>query len=366
MKWSFRLFTIADTEVRVHVTFFLLILFVAGQGLLSGQGVAGALESTVFILTMFVCVVLHEFGHVLAARGYGIRTPDITLLPIGGVARLERMPRKPSEELVVALCGPLVNVIIAAAIWVAFGIGTDLSPGYDFLKSGHFFEKLMVWNIFMVLFNMIPAFPMDGGRVLRAVLAMFMEYATATRWAASVGQGIAMLVVISMLLSSTFHPMLLLIAFFIFLAAGQEASAVTQQEATRNLRVRDAMLTDFRALPPEATLRDGVDLLLAGSQQDFPVLDSQGGIQGILTRHDLIAALAEKSPDHPVIRVMSACPDAAHPAMGLTEALETLQASPCPALPVIDPLTGGLIGLLTSENVGEVLMVRAALTKQRS
>lgn len=366
MKWSFRLFTFAGTEVRVHATFFLLLIFVASQGILSGQGLAVALESTFFILTMFVCVVLHEFGHVLAARGYGIRTPDITLLPIGGVARLERMPRKPSQEFVVAVCGPLVNVIIAAAIWVAFGLGMELSPGYDFLKTGHFFEKLMVWNVFMVLFNMIPAFPMDGGRVLRAVLAMFMEYAKATRLAASVGQGIAMLVVISMLLSSTFHPMLLLIAFFIFMAAGQEASMVTQQEATRNLRVRDAMLTDFRSLPPHAVLRDGVELLLAGSQQDFPVLDAHGGIQGILTRNDLISALADKSPDHPVIEAMSPCPVSTAPATDLAQALEVLQASPCPALPVIDPLSSELVGLLTSENVGEALMVRAALMKQRS
>ena len=366
MKWSFRLFTVAGTEVRVHATFFLLLIFVASQGFLSGQGLAVALESTLFILTMFACVVLHEFGHVIAARGYGIHTPDITLLPIGGVARLERMPRKPSQELVVAVSGPLVNIIIAAVIWIAFGIGAELSPGYDFLKTGHFFEKLMVWNVFMVVFNMIPAFPMDGGRVLRAVLAMFTDYGKATRLAASVGQGIALLVVITMLLTSTFHPMLLLIAFFIFMAAGQEASAVTQQEATRNLRVRDAMLTDFRSLPSHATLRDGVDLLLAGSQQDFPVLDVHGGIRGILTRNDLISALADKSPDHLVIEAMSPCPESTAPATDLAQALETLQASPCPALPVIDPLSGELVGLLTSENVGEALMVRAALTKQRS
>ena len=150
MKWSFRLFTLAGTEVRVHVTFLLLLLFVASQSFLSGQGLPAALESTLFITIMFACVVLHVFGHVLAARGYGIRTPDITLLPIGGVARLERMPRKPSEELVVAISGPMVNVIIAAAIWLVFGIETAFHPGYDFLKSGGFFEKLMMWNIWFI------------------------------------------------------------------------------------------------------------------------------------------------------------------------------------------------------------------------
>jgi Zn-dependent protease/CBS domain-containing protein len=366
MKWSFRLFTFAGTEVRVHITFLLLLLFVAGQGFLSEHGLSAALESTLFITAMFTCVVLHEFGHALAARGYGIRTPDITLLPIGGVARLERMPRNPVQEFVVAVCGPLVNVIIAAAIWLVFGMTAEVDTGYDFLKAGHFFEKLMVWNVFMVLFNMIPAFPMDGGRVLRAGLAMFMEYGKATRWAASLGQGIAMVVVIAMLLNKVpFHPMLVLIAFFIFMAAGQEAASVTQQEATRDLRVRDAMLTDFRSLPPGARLRDGVELLLAGAQQDFPVLDPQGGMQGMLTRHDLISSLAEKGADHPVAEVMRSCPAELRPAMDLSQALESLQNSECPALPVLDPVSGELVGLLTAENVGEALMVRAALLKLR-
>ncbi len=367
MKWSFRIFTFAGTEVRIHVTFFLLLLFVASQGFMSGQGMAVALESMLFIVTMFACVVLHEFGHVLAARGYGIRTPDITLLPIGGVARLERMPRKPSQEFVVAICGPLVNVIIAAAIFLGLGINAEFNPGYDFLKTGHFFQKLMVWNVFMVVFNLIPAFPMDGGRVLRALLALFLDYGKATRLAASIGQGIAMLVGIAMLLNKVeFHPMLLLICFFIFMAAGQEAASVTQQEATRDLRVKDAMLTDFRTLPPQATLRDGVTLLLAGTQQDFPVLNLQGGIQGMLTRHDLISALAENGPAHPVIDVMRRCPDATGPAIDLTQALDALGASDCPALPVIDPLSGELVGLLTAENIGETLMVRAALMKMRT
>ncbi len=366
MKWSFRLFTFAGTEVRVHVTFLLLLLFVASQSFLSGQGLPAALESTLFITAMFTCVVLHEFGHVMAARGYGIRTPDITLLPIGGVARLERMPRKPSQELVVAISGPLVNVIIAAAIWLGLGINTAFHPGYDFLQSGHFFQKLMMWNILMVVFNLIPAFPMDGGRVLRALFAMFMEYGVATRRAASIGQGIAMMVAIYMLLNHKIDPMILLICFFIFMAAGQEAAMVTQQEATRNLRVRDAMLTDFRSLPPEATLRDGVELLLAGAQQDFPVLDTHGGIQGMLTRHDLISALAEKGPGQPVVDVMRPCPESTQATIELTQALETLNASDCPALPVLDPISGALIGLLTTENVGETLMVRAALMKLRA
>lgn len=365
MKWSFRLFSFAGTEVRIHATFFLLLLFVAGQGLLT-QGPALAIELMLFIVVMFACVVLHEFGHVLAARGYGIRTPDITLLPIGGIARLERMPRKPSQELVVAICGPLVNVIIAAAIYLIAGIQAGFDPSYDFGKTGHFFEKIMVWNVFMVVFNLIPAFPMDGGRVLRALCALFLDYGKATRLAATIGQAIAMIVVVAMLLNQVaFHPMLLLICFFIFMAAGQEAAAVTQQEATRYLRVRDAMLTEFRTLPPDAVLRNGVELLLAGVQQDFPVLDVHGGMQGMLTRHDLIAALAEKGPEQPVVGVMRRCPSSTHPLMDLPQAMDALSSSECSALPVTDPTSGELVGLLTAENIGETLMVRAALMKAR-
>lgn len=365
MKWSFRIFTLAGTEVRIHATFFLIFLLVASEGFMRGQGFAGALDASLFIVAMFTCVLLHEFGHVLAARGYGIRTPDITLLPIGGLARLERMPRKPSEEFVVAICGPLVNVVIASAIWLGTGIQTAIHPGYEFGQAGHFLEKLMVVNIFMVVFNLIPAFPMDGGRILRAVLAMFFDYGKATRVAASLGQGLAMLVAIYMLLSATFHPMLLLIAFFIFMAAGQEAAAVTQQEATRNLRVRDAMLTNFTVLPQAASLRDGVDLLLAGPQQDFPVLDTHGDMLGLLTRRDLISALADKGPDHPVREVMRHCPTGTHPGTDLAQALDALNGSDCPALPVTDPANGKLVGLLTAENIGEALMVKAALLKAR-
>ena len=365
MKWSFRLMTIAGTEVRVHLTFFLLLLFVAVQGMSGNQGLAGAASAVVLVTAMFCCVVLHEFGHVFAARGYGIKTPDITLLPIGGVARLERMPRKPQHELVVALAGPLVNVAIAAGIAVALGLKMRLDSGYNFPGQGGFWEHLMMWNVLMVVFNLIPAFPMDGGRVLRAVLAMMTDYAKATRWAATVGQALAALVVVGMLLSGTFQPFLLLIAFFIFIAAGQEAAVVMQQEATASLRVQDAMLTDFRVLAQDAMLRDAVDHLLAGTQQDFPVLGFQGEMQGMLSRTRLIGALADHGLNHPVLGVMERCDESVEPQMPLSLAMERLQRSVCPAVPVLDPLTGELVGLLSGENVGEVLMVRAALRQSR-
>ncbi len=364
MKWSFRIAHIAGTEVRIHATFFLLLFYVAFQGMGGGRGAAGAGEAVMLVMAMFTCVLLHEFGHVQAAKMYGIKTPDITLLPIGGVARLERMPKKPSQEFVVAICGPLVNVAIAGVIAMFVGVSAQLDSELSFGSQGHFWANLMKWNVMMVVFNMVPAFPMDGGRVLRSLLAMIMNYGRATRLAATIGQGIAMIVVVGMLLGTSFNPFLMLIAVFIFIAAGQEAAMVTQQEATRDLLVRDAMLTEFHTLSASDSLRHAVARLLAGAQHDFPLLDERGGMKGILSRKALISALAAHGPDYPVERVIETCEDALSPSDRLSDVMDRLSASACPALPVIDLSTGRLVGLLTAENVGEALMVRAALARR--
>ncbi|MDB6139760.1 MAG: Zinc metalloprotease [Verrucomicrobiaceae bacterium] len=364
MKWSLRIATIAGTEVRIHATFLLLLLFVASQAISEGLGAAGAREMVLLVCALFVCVLLHEFGHVTAARRYGIKTPDITLWPIGGVARLERMPRKPSEEFVVAICGPLVNVVIAGVLALVLAIPLSSNAG-NMGRPGHFFETLMELNIFMVLFNLIPAFPMDGGRILRALLNLATgDYAKATRWAAMIGQGIALLVVMSMLLSHWFHPTLLLMAFFVFYAAGQEASIVTEQEQVHDLRVSDAMMTSFQVLQPHAVLREAVEMMLAGSQHDFPVLSESGGIIGILTRQRLIGALSDHGPGHPVEDLIEPCEGYVEPRIALDVAMDHLRGGPCSALPVMDPVSGKLVGLLTAENIGEALLVRAAMKRQ--
>lgn len=365
MKWSYHLTTIKGTEVRIHATFALLLAFVAWQATTLGGGWRDALEAMALVCTMFFCVLLHEFGHVFAARRYGILTPDITLLPIGGIARLERMPRKPSEELVVALCGPLVNVLIAVLIALALGLPFSWNPNMQMSKVTEFWATLMQWNVLMVIFNMVPAFPMDGGRVLRAVLAMIVgDYGKATRAAAVIGQGLAVVVVMAMVAFGVFQPMLMLIAFFVFFAAGQEAAAVTQQEQTNDLRVRDAMLTDFHTLAPNAVLREAVELLISGSQHDFPVLDDAGGILGIVTRNRLIAALSEHGPGYPAQLIIERCDTVVEPRTPLSEAMTLLSASRCPALAVMDPVLDRLVGLLTAENVGEALLVRAALRER--
>jgi Zn-dependent protease/predicted transcriptional regulator len=360
MKWSFRIATIAGTEVRIHVTFLLLLAFFA-----ISAGPGQALESVALICAMFFCVLLHEFGHVWAAKRYGIHTPDITLLPIGGVARLERMPSKPSEELVVALCGPLVNVIIAAGLLLYTGMPTPSMLMNTIGTPTQFLLSLMGWNIMMVVFNMIPAFPMDGGRVLRALLAMIVgDYARATRWAATLGQVIAVAAGIAVIFFGFANPLLLLIAFFVFIAAGREAQMVEQQQNARDLTVLDAMMTDFRTLPPHASLREAVDLLRAGSQHDFPIVDEHGTVIGVLPRTELISGLADFGPAHQAQEVMLRSTLVLEPSGSLSDALQKLDQSGLSALPVIDPVHERLIGLFTAENAGEMMLIRNALRRR--
>jgi Zn-dependent protease/predicted transcriptional regulator len=304
---------------------------------------------------LFGCVVLHEYGHALTARKYGIKTRDITLLPIGGVARLEKMPDEPVQELWVALAGPAVNVVIAAVLYgwlqVTGGLATlsDLEIG-----AGSFIERLMVVNLFLVGFNMLPAFPMDGGRVVRALLAMRMEYTRATQIAASLGQIMAILFGFLGLLA---NPFLLFIAFFVWIGAAQEASMVQMKSALAGIPVSRAMLTDFRTVAPTDSLAHAVQLILAGSQQDFPVV-SNSQVVGVLTRSNVLQGLTERGPQTPIAEMMHREFEVFDSYEMLEVAFARLQACQCQTVPVTHG--GQLVGLLTMDNVGEFLMIQGA------
>ena len=229
MKWQWKLGNFAGIDVYVHATFLLLIGWVGYSHWLEHQNWGQVFNGILFILALFGCVILHEYGHALTARKYGIKTRDITIYPIGGVARLERMPEKPIEELWVALMGPVVNVVIAAGLFAYLYLTSSLVPLNELtVASGSFLERLMTVNISLVLFNLIPAFPMDGGRVLRALLAMRMDYVKATQIAANIGQGMALLFGLIGLFG---NAMLLFIAFFIWIGASQESSATQMKNA---------------------------------------------------------------------------------------------------------------------------------------
>src|SRR5256712_12967046 len=188
MGWSMPIFRVAGIQLRIHITFLLLIAWLA-FGYYAQGGSAVALSRVIFVLLLFLCFVLHEFRHALACKAFGINTPDITLLPFGGVARLERMPEEPVKELIIAVAGPLVNVVIALGLFVAGGSQALLNP--TTVEGGGLIAQLLTINIILVLFNLLPAFPMDGGRGFRALLANGMGYGRGTQVAATVGQGFA-------------------------------------------------------------------------------------------------------------------------------------------------------------------------------
>ena len=356
MKWSWRIGRFFGIDVNMHITFWLLIGWVVLSYYLQGSSLAATAEGVVFVLALFACVVLHEYGHALTARRYGIKTRDITLLPIGGLARLEKMPDEPSQELRVALAGPAVNVVIAAVLLAVLAITSSLVPLNSLnLGQGSFVEQLMIVNIGLVLFNMIPAFPMDGGRVVRALLAMRMDYTRATRIAANLGQSIA---VIFGIVGLFINPFLLFIAFFVWIGAHQEASMTQMKSSLAGIPVSRAMVTEFHKLAPDMTLSQVIELVLSGAQQDFPVV-SNGQVVGILTRRDLVKELHQHGQGTRVSDIMHGDFEAVDLREMLEVALPRLQRSHYHIVPVVR--FGQLVGLLTAENVGNFLRIQAAM-----
>ncbi|TIV01571.1 MAG: site-2 protease family protein [Mesorhizobium sp.] len=358
MGWSLNLGTIAGTTVRVHFTFLLLLVWIWLTHYRIG-GTPAAWEGVAFIIAVFACVVLHEFGHIAAARYFGIGTPDITLFPIGGVARLERMPEEPGQEFVIAVAGPLVNVAIAALIFALLGgsAGVEQMAGIEDPRM-NFLARLAGVNVFLVLFNMIPAFPMDGGRILRAALAARLSWSRATQIAAAIGQGLAF---VFGFVGLFYNPLLIFIGIFVYLAAAAEAQNAQIREVATSVLVGDVMITEFARLERSATLDEAIEMLLATTQHDFPVTDSAGHLKGLVTRNDMIRTLKEKGPAEPVASAMRSDIPKIHHRKSLEESLRLMQQADVPAVAVVDN-SDRLVGLMTHETIGEMLMVRSAVS----
>ena len=360
MSWSFRIGRFFGIDVFLHFTFLLVLGFLALAQWMSGGAVATVLEGVLFFLALFLCVLLHEFGHALVARRYGVKTRDITLLPIGGVARLERIPTEPLQEFWIALAGPAVNVVIAGVL----AVGLSLAEAWQPVRSlstvaGNFAERLLFVNVGLTVFNLLPAFPMDGGRVVRALLAMRLGFARATRIAATLGQGMAFLFALAGLFG---NPMLVLVALFVWIGAAQEAGAAEFKSSLGGVTVERAMMTEFHQLAPEDSLAHVVDLILAGSQQDFPVVEN-GTVLGILTRRGLLAALTKTGPTAPVRAAMTRNFESAAPDELVESAIVRGRATDVPLMPVI--ANARLVGLLTLENVSEYVLIQTALRERR-
>lgn len=358
MKYSLSLGRIAGIQVFVHWTFLILIGYIVYSNLKQGMGTVDILWSVLFILTLFACVTLHELGHALAARRYHIKTANITLLPIGGVAQLESMPEKPKEELVVALAGPLVNVVIAGLLFPVLSLSGGLND-LDVARFSHhnFLPSLMVVNIWLAVFNMIPAFPMDGGRVLRALLSFKFERHVATRIAASIGQ----LLAIGFVLVGFFsNPFLIFIGVFIFLGAQGEAQYAQARSLLSGYTVADAVMKQVPTLKTTDTIEYASDQLLASQNKNFLVVDT-GQVLGTLTRDEIIRALREGKGAESIEPFMSRDFLSLQLNMPLEEAWTTMRTKQKSAAPVFSG--AALVGMLDTENVAEFLMISEATKK---
>jgi Zn-dependent protease len=382
MSGSWRIGTLSGIGVYVHWTFLILLAWVGLTHLTQGNDFADVLHGIVFMAALFSVIVLHELGHALAARRYGIPTKDITLLPIGGVARMERMPEDPKQELVVAIAGPAVNVVLAGLCILGivvlagsgqFGVTLDAGAGeLGFLYEDHeslpllseipllgvaFLAKMLIVNVMLVVFNLLPAFPMDGGRVLRALLAMKMDYVRATQTAASVGQGMALLFGF---LGLFFNPFLVFIALFVWMGAASEASMVQVKAGLQGVPLTHAMITEFRTLAPTDQIGAAAGHVIAGFQHDFPVLE-EGQLVGVLTKSDLLKSLAAEGVHEPVSSVMRRNFETADPADMLESVFRRLEECDCRAIPVVRG--GQLLGVVTMESVGEFLAIQKAVRR---
>ncbi len=357
MSWSVNIGSIAGTAIRIHITFLLFLIWIFAAGWASG-GAADAWNSLIFMVLLFACVLAHEFGHIFTARAFGVATPDVTLLPIGGVARLERIPEKPSEEFLVAIAGPLVNVVIGLALMLIapMPLSTEHLAMVESTKVS-MIDRLAEVNFFLAIFNMIPAFPMDGGRVLRALLAIRLGHVRATEVAATIGQWTAFGFGF---LGLFYNPLLIFIAIFVYLAAASEAQVVSLQAMSRDVPVAAAMMTDFATLTPDEHIDSAVETMMHRNQSEFPVVDADNRLVGLLGRSDIVRALRQFGPTAPVSGAMATEIPTIDRGRRLEEAFRILQEKGAPAVGVVDA-AGRLVGLVTAGTIGEMLMVKRAL-----
>ncbi len=362
MKGTLKLGSVAGIKIEVHWTFTLLLLWVVFLDIQRGGNLSSAILNIIFILLLFVCVVLHELGHALTARRYNIATRQITLLPIGGVASLEKMPEKPGQELLVALAGPAVNVLIAllllAVVPLRVYLGMD-AESLEQLINAPSIETLLFYlliaNIMLVAFNLIPAFPMDGGRVFRAILSFTMDRTKATEIAASLGQVLA---VVFFILGLFYNPFLVLIALFIFIGAYGESKMVKQTSLVEGHVVAEATLTNITVLHPDTELSEVVDIIIAGSEKDFVVMDGNI-IVGLLYHKDILKNA--KNVSLKVRDIMNTQFKALRASAALQEFFNLLAGERNLFFPVIDK-KGSLIGAIDMSNVSEFLVLKAQAT----
>jgi len=359
VKGSWKIGKFAGIGVYIHPTFLILVVWILFVYWRLGHDLATVVRGLIFTLAIFVCVVLHEFGHALTARRYGIDTRDITLLPIGGISSLEKMPDEPVQEFHVAVMGPVVSFGIAAVLFLILKLtGAGALAQMNSWTAASFLQRLMVANLMLAAFNLLPAFPMDGGRIFRALLARYVGFVRATRVAARVGHTLAVLFGAIGLFT---NPFLVLIAVFIWVGASQELAMAEMKTALAGVPVSRVTMTDITPISASDPLSRAAELVLQGAQQDFPVIEN-GRLVGILSSKNLLHGFSQRGPDAPVSEFMLRNCPAIAPEASLQSALEKFQESGCRVLAVVD--RDRLVGLLTMDNLSEFVMLQSALKRE--
>jgi Zn-dependent protease/CBS domain-containing protein len=355
MGWSINIGKIFGINFRIHVTFFLLLFFIF-ISVLPQQGFQRALFAMLFICAVFACVLIHEIGHSLIARRFGKETKSIILLPIGGVATMEEMPEKPVQEIVMSIIGPFINLAIAGILYLLIGRKVGITMPNLYPESATIFlSGLIGVNIMLAVFNLIPAFPMDGGRVLRGILATKMDYVNATSIAVFVGQAIAL---VFMFFGIFFNWWLALIGLFLYIGAGSEKHQVLLKSLLRQVPVSEVMTTEFHTLGPDETLRDALEHFHHGCQDDFPVI-GEAGVVGVLTRHHILSSIHEKGLDVPVSEIMDRTFATVEPEMPIDDVYKKLLSSQKTAVAVVDK--GSVKGMVCLDGISRYFMIKAAL-----
>lgn len=359
MKGVLKIGRVSGIKIEVHWTFTLLLIWVAFLEIQKGSDLNRILLNEALILVLFVCVILHELGHALTAKKFGVKTKNILLLPIGGVATLEKMPEKPAQELWIALAGPAVNVVIAILLLLVVPVRSYFNFDSIVLEEmlyeptlQNFLFYLFIANVMLVVFNLIPAFPMDGGRVLRALLSFKLGRVSATNIAASIGQGLAF---IFFMLGLFFNPFLILIALFIFLGAYGENQMVKQGDLLEGHVVKEATLTNITRLRPSNNLQEVIDILLAGTEKDFVVIENEK-ILGILTQKDIIKHA--KTPSVLVGDIMQRKFKAVDVTTEIMKVLQSIRKEESDFYPVVE--NGQLVGAIDTTNISEFILLKTA------
>jgi Zn-dependent protease len=343
--------------VSIHWTFTLLIIWIVYSNVRAGLNAAQIGWMVLFVLSLFLCVTLHELGHALAARRYGIQTKDITLYPIGGVARLEKMPEKPVQELVVAFAGPAVNIVIMLLL-TPFILQADLQPAGSeevfIINQSNFLAMLGLLNVWLAVFNLIPAFPMDGGRVLRALLSIKLSRVRATEIASVIGKVLA----VGFALAGFYlNPFLIFIGIFIFLGAHAENEMVKSQSFITGLTAKDAMMTNFISLDKQQPVSEAVKVLLDGEAKNF-LITSDEVPYGYITREDIIRGITQFGENAPLENICNTQLQFTDYTTELNEVFLEFQKTRTPLILV--QRQNKTIGLIDAENIGELILIRAA------